>query len=269
MASIPATFATSELHNPANSLLITRKKVPRFVGTYEIGDWGYDERMKLLSQQRHKREPGFIAARVIFFLTLSLAGVAGAAEIHRWYDSDGKAHFSDVKPLDVETTLVELEPAWTSQANASQAPMIERASRSGGRIDPAGTHEMSLAELIGPCTQARQQFAVLHEQMPVYRTEAGSYRSDWQGDTYRGTRSYLADTDRPATLTAARNRVLEFCSDPDDVRAEVLAYNEWVEAETCQVAMVRLEALEKSGSRVNRSDIEKQRSVIDEQCNRS
>ena len=260
-------FVTSELHISANSLLITRKKVLRYVGTWEIDDWGYDDVMKISSLPRHYREPAFIAASVIICLTLGLSGAAAAEEVHRWYDSDGKAHFSDVKPLDIETTLVEIEPPSTSQGN--EAPMIERASGSGGRTDPAGTHDIPLSELIGPCTQARQQFAVLHEQIPVYRIEDGSYRPDWQGDTYRGTRSYPADEDRPTALTAARNRVLEFCSDPKDVKAELLAYNEWVEAEFCQVAMVRLAALEKSGSRASESEIDKQRSVVKEQCNRS
>jgi len=222
--------------------------------------------MKISSLQQCNREPRFIATRVVFCLTLGLAGAAGAAEVHRWYDSDGKANFSDVKPLDIETTLVEIETVSTSQAN-TQGPMIERASGSGSRSDPAGSHEIPLSELIGRCTQSRRQFAVLHEQMPVYRVEDGSYRPDWQGDTYRGTRSYLADEDRPAALTAARNRVLEFCSDPKDVKAELLAYNEWVEAEFCQVATVRLETLEKSGSRASKSEIEKQRSVVKEQCN--
>ncbi len=225
--------------------------------------------MRKLSLQRHGREPGFNGVQVIFCLTLCLAGSAGATEVHRWYDSDGKAHFSDVKPLDIETTLVKIQPPSSSQADTSQTPMIERASGSSGRVDPAGSHDIPLSELIGPCTQARQQFAVLHEQMPVYRIEDGSYRPDWHGDTFRGTRSYLAKEERPAALSAARNRVLEYCSDPKDVKAELLAYNEWVEAEFCQVAMVRLEALEKSGSRASDSELEQQRSVVKEQCNPS
>jgi hypothetical protein len=219
--------------------------------------------------QRHNSEPAFIAASLIFCLTLGLAGAVAAEEVHRWYDSDGKAHFSDVKPLDIETTLVEIEPTSTFHDDETPAPMIERATGSDGGADAAGTVDMPLSDLIGPCTKARQQFAVLHEQMPVYRTDDGSYRPDWRGDTYRGSRSYLADEDRPAALTAARNGVLEFCSNPKDVKAELLAYNEWVEAEFCKVARVRLVALEKSGSRASQSDIQKQRSVVEEQCSPS
>lgn len=196
--------------------------------------------------------------------TVSLSAVSWATEVHRWYDTEGRVHYSDTKPLDVDTILVTIDLPNDFSAGAT---LIERADP-GSQDDPLiASEEMLIAELIGPCTQARQQFTVLHEQMPVYLTEDGIFRPDWAADTYRGKRAYLPDEDRGTAIRRARNRVLEHCSDPDDVRAEVLAYNEWVEAEFCKVATVRLAAIEQPDSRTSESEISRQRALVEAQCN--
>ena len=199
---------------------------------------------------------------------LSVAGVSTAAEVHRWYDSEGRVHFSDTKPLDVDTVVLTIDAPTDSSSSTAQSPFasIERAAPNVQDEQTPGAQEMQISELIGPCTQARQQFAVLHEEMPIYRTAEGLLRPDWFGDTYRGKRDYLADEDLDAAIGPARNRVLEHCSDPDDVEAEILAYNEWIEAEFCSVATVRLAAMERPCSRTSASEISRQRAVVEEQC---
>lgn len=44
------------------------------------------------------------------------------------------------------------------------------------------------AQAADPCEQARIDWAVLNEGMPVYCTEDGAYRPNWHGDAYAGKR---------------------------------------------------------------------------------
>lgn len=53
------------------------------------------------------------------------------------------------------------------------------------------------------CIQARIDWRILNEEMPVYVTEGGGYRPAWDGDTYKGKRHYIPDKNREALILEA------------------------------------------------------------------
>ena len=147
---------------------------------------------------------------------------AEATALYRWIDSDGQVQYTDFEPDGVPSQRIE-----TALENGdSEAPVLEV----GEQWQPDAFHDQDgqilPIEHIGPCADARQQLAVLHTGLPIYSSADDGYRAAWRGDRYRGERDYLSDEERQTAMVAARNAVLEACSDADAFAAEVQAFKQ-------------------------------------------
>lgn len=85
-------------------------------------------------------------------VALVSAGAAGAAEpIYKWYDSDGKPHFSDRPPAEVPAETVKL------RINTYSSPKVRTLDRSDAAADGAQV-VMYSAAWCGVCKKARAYF---------------------------------------------------------------------------------------------------------------
>ncbi len=148
-----------------------------------------------------------------------------ARAYYRWIDAGGRIQYTDFEPVGVPSELIPLTPE-----EDDDAPLL--VSADGSReSDPFHDQDQQILpiEHIGPCAEARRRLTVLHSALPVYRDGAGGYRTAWRGDSYRGDRDYLDAESRTSAISAARNAVLEHCSDPEAFAREEAAFREEVE----------------------------------------
>ena len=165
-------------------------------------------------------------------------------------------------------------PTFTGTARAGSLVTISAGAADLGTTpaDDGGiwsfTAGSALASPADACDQARIDWGILTEEMPVYTTDAGEYRPDWDGDTYQGERSYIPDARRKGLVEEALERVARNCDEPDNRKALYDAYNAWVQDEYCKVATVKYEAAADRNSRTPRSDLARIRADMAEQCRR-
>lgn len=140
---------------------------------------------------------------------------------YRWIDQAGRVHYTDFEPVGVPAQRIPLTPP-----AEEDAPVIAGAT-ADRQPDPFHDQDAQILpiEHIGPCADARQQLAVLHAAVPVYRDDQGQYRAAWRGDGYRGKRDWLDADDRTAAIGRARGAVLRQCSDPAAFEREVEAFD--------------------------------------------
>jgi hypothetical protein len=144
-----------------------------------------------------------------------------AQAYYRWIDSGGRIQYTDFEPIGVPSELIPLTPP------DDDAPVLTGADV-GRESDPFHDQDQQILpiEHIGPCAEARRQLAILHAALPVYLDEGGAYRTAWRGDSYRGSREYLDAENRTRAIKAARNAVLENCSDPEAFAREEAAFQD-------------------------------------------
>jgi len=118
------------------------------------------------------------------------------------------------------------------------------------------------------CEQARIDWAILNEGMPVYYTEDGSYRPNWHGDAYAGKRRYIDDDKRPALITEAEDRVFRYCDNPEDMNKLARTYDDWIQGELCEASRILLAAAEQGNSRTSRDEVEARRAAVRKDCKR-
>lgn len=149
-----------------------------------------------------------------------------ARAYYRWIDAAGRIQYTDFEPIGVPSELIPLTPPEADD----DAPML--ISADGGRpSDPFHDQDQQILpiEHIGPCAEARRRLTVLHSALPVYQDTSGGYHTAWRGDSYRGSRNYLDAESRTRAISAARNAVLEHCSDPEAFAREEAAFREEVD----------------------------------------
>ncbi len=151
------------------------------------------------------------------------AGAGNSGSYWRWIDAAGRIQYTDFEPVGVPAQEVPLTPP----EDSSDAPALSSAQEDW-QPDPFHDQDQQILpiEHIGPCADARQQLAVLHTALPVYRDVEGDYRAAWRGDDYRGDRVYLEAESRTAAISAAQAQVLAHCSDPAAFEAEVDAFRD-------------------------------------------
>ena len=136
--------------------------------------------------------------------TAAQAPEGPATAYYRWIDDEGRVQYTDFEPVGIPSQLIPL-----AAASEDDAPAISRAD--GDRPpDPFHDQDQQILpiEHIGPCADARARLAVLHADVPVYRTETGQYRAAWRGDTYRGERTWLDAEERCGDSLVALRRVV-------------------------------------------------------------
>jgi hypothetical protein len=217
--------------------------------------------------------------RDIFLISLfTLLGASTFADIYKWVDEDGKIHFGDIPPQDVESERMQVQPMvfpvhpegelrrrrLLEQAEKDAARRIE-AGRAKAAAERAELEERSAKEQ--RCREARKQLAVLQEKLPIYRDEEGKLRAKWLRDTYRGERQYLDDAMRTSEIERARRKIATVCQYPDDAEEQDHARKQWIRSEFCAAARAELEALEQPGARASRQTVEEKRQTVKRFCN--
>ena len=144
---------------------------------------------------------------------------------YRWIDQQGRVQYTDFEPIGVPSQRVEVDPETAAVAAGESGPVLQSAEAEW-QPDPFHDQDQQILpiEHIGPCADARQQLAVLHAELSVYRDANDQYRTAWRGDSYRGTRIFLTDEERQAAIAATRAAVLTHCSDPEAFENEVEAF---------------------------------------------
>ncbi|MEM8767947.1 MAG: hypothetical protein AAGE43_10910 [Pseudomonadota bacterium] len=150
-------------------------------------------------------------------------GAENSGSYWRWIDAGGRIQYTDFEPVGVPAQEVPLTPP----EEDGDTPALSSA-QDEWQPDPFHDQDQQILpiEHIGPCADARQQLAVLHTALPVYRDAAGDFRAAWRGDNYRGERFYLEAESRTTAIGAAQAQVLEHCSDPAAFEAEVDAFRD-------------------------------------------
>lgn len=152
---------------------------------------------------------GRTVAAACLALAAFAAGVAGAQAMYKWVDEKGTTHFSEHPPPDGKKAA-RVEPKVTPPSSPAAAPpkndsqswraqeaefrkrQVER-----GQRDQAEQRER--AERGQQCSEARRRLASLLNSSRIYR------------DHEDGTRTYLNEAQRDATVAEQRARVKEHC----------------------------------------------------------
>ena len=212
---------------------------------------------------------------VLLWLLVAYSAAGHSAEVYKWVDKDGNAHYSDSPPSDVITEEIEPPPDPTKdnirRTQARTDLLIEQQRASADlsaqehqekRLQKAESQVTAIEERV--CLDARMQLEVLKEQNPVYSDDQGKWRTSWQHDTYKGERIYLDDADRPTALTRARKNVEAHCV--VDPQAQDFARTRWIFSELCAAAKADLEFLERPDSHDPKTVVEKQRRIVQTYC---
>lgn len=146
---------------------------------------------------------------IIPLLLLCYADGSGA-QIYKWVDANGTAHFSDSPPPGDSAEEVELDGQPSEQA-VQEAQEAQARRLQYQRADSEARHEEEArrqeiqdlerqeAELQSECANARQQLAVLEMQLPVYR------------ENDAGERVYLEDDDRASEQAQLTGQIAQHC----------------------------------------------------------
>lgn len=158
-------------------------------------------------------------ARVGGVLLVLATVVFTAGAIYKWVDKEGKVHYSDTPPPDVETQLVRPDAGPTLEqrtqaeqraralADAQQA-LAGRAATHAAQEDTSEPLVMDPSLTVRRCADAMVQRETLDLQMPVYRRGGP------------GEFEYLADADRPAEKQKLDEAIRAYCGeDPAEASA--------------------------------------------------
>ncbi len=153
--------------------------------------------------------PDLAIGRALAAACVALAAFsAGAQTMYKWVDEKGTTHFSQDPPPDGKAAS-KVEPKVTPPSSGAVAPkgntetwraqdaefrkrQIER-----GQREQAESREK--AERAQNCSQARRRLGALERASRIYR------------ENDDGTRTYLEESQREATIAEARGMVKEHC----------------------------------------------------------
>ena len=213
-------------------------------------------------------------AALLVILAHALLSTPASAQIYRWVDANGKVHFSDTKPAGEASQKVDINapPVGDPQDEGElrRLKLLERAEedwqmrRETENEQAAAAVQQETTTLA--CKQARIDYGVLHEQMPVYRTVDNRLRPDWMFDHYTGLKQYIADADRPAEKQAALNRMAQHCAKPGDQAAFTATYDAWVDQEYCHLMNVELATARQPKKRTPKDKIDAMAAEYAAQC---
>ena len=200
-----------------------------------------------------------------------LLAQAAAAEVYRWVDAEGNVHFSDKKPVGQTAEEVEIQTrqpaAEPDEGELRRLALVREAEarfRETVRLSPPPGN--TSVDSASACADARRSYGVLQEPMPVYQADDGTYRPQWQSDTYQGGRRYVADEDREQVKAEVWEDVAAYCDRPDDLDALDAAYDAWFAREHCEISRQRLEKAEREEDRTPDGVIERLRAEYRSAC---
>jgi hypothetical protein len=191
--------------------------------------------------------------RIAAFIVLLLAGglLAADSEVYKWVDEEGNVHYSDTPPENVESEEVHIDVA-PAAGDGPTERLLKRAEQSRARLaeereERAAAMEAEKSQHAADsqrCTYARQQMISLQQELPVYRDEAGKFRTLSQYDVYEGRREYLDDRQRAAEILRVQQDIEQYCEHPGDRGEQFVAAWDRRMSKRCEAARARLEAAE-------------------------
>lgn len=212
---------------------------------------------------------------VCLVLCLTLGAATASAEIYRWVDKDGKVHYSDTKPEDQASEIIQPDiPAPSQVPDEGEQRRLDLVREMQERAVVDARQQARQVEATprrqtgdpGRCLDARIQISILHEQVPVYWTEDGQLRGHWSNDYYRGKRDYIADKDREQVKDRVWNDLYRYCPDPDNRDALDEAYIAWLDSEWCQIHTIALEEAARPSARSSKSHLRTLRDKVAAFC---
>jgi len=212
----------------------------------------------------------------LIFLLNSLMMTA-AADVYKWTGEDGRVHYSDRQPQDIECEQIEIEHRDLDKCAAeiaeSRRRLEEAEKQADHRIEER--RKKSAAEQASrdarvskqqQCLDARKQLAVLQTQIPVYRDTEGRIRAAWMYDTYKGEREYLDDAVRAAEINSTKKLITANCHNPDDREAQVQARKQWIRSERCAASRSQLQAMRRPQAKSTDQAIQDKQREVDLYC---
>ncbi|NKC01367.1 MAG: DUF4124 domain-containing protein [Pseudomonadales bacterium] len=203
-------------------------------------------------------------------LALFAYGATTSAEIYRWVDEDGKVHFTDQKPAAGNAESVELEIPDVGEPDEGELrrrELLKNAEedfandRRRAEERAADEHQRRVERPTGyaanrMCDEARIRYGVLHETMPIYWTTDDELRPAWSNDTYQGSRTYVADAERPNLIETVQENMNRNCANPGDMRLQQMTYAYWEHSNWCAAFKVKISTAHLARSKTPRSTIE-------------
>lgn len=170
----------------------------------------------------------------LFFSLFLITGVTHA-EVYKWVDEHGQIHYGDRPPTGVIADHIDdqpsISPDRTEEGKLRLQRLLEQADKETERRhekrrvvrEKRDRDREVLAIQEKRCLEARIQFDMLKEQMPVYWDAERNLRVSWDRDVYQGPREYLDDETRALEVSRVQKEILQHCRRPDDPAAQIQA----------------------------------------------
>ena len=214
--------------------------------------------------------------QILLVLLFGSLPITASANAYKWVDEDGRVHYSDSQPQDIECEKIEIE----QKHNANCADAAERKRRLDEaekqadlrieerqkRLAAEQASREARLDKQRQCFDARKQLVVLQTQMPVYRDTDGQIRAAWKYDTYQGEREYFDAAARAAEVANTKKLIETICQRPDDATARANARKQWIRSERCAAARSELEAVQRPQAKSSDQAIEDRRREVDKYC---
>mgnify|MGYP001822034861 CR=1 FL=1 len=213
----------------------------------------------------------------IYFLILPLLFPAVAlSDAYKWYDEEGRIHYGDTPPKNVECEEIEIKQRNSadcddrdSYAQRREKALIEAERRIEQRKQlqaEKAARDKSHRLIRKQCSESREQLEILKTRMPVYRDDKGKYRAAWRHDAYHGERTYLDDEERRREIQRTRKMIDEYCRYPEDETEQKKARQRWQLSERCIFAKQEYERIQRPEMRATDQTIEKKRRAVELFC---
>ena len=144
--------------------------------------------------------------QAFFLVALCFFTVTVHAAMYRWVDKEGKTHFSDQPPTDVESKSVNSKPASGTGSPAAVKSYQEKDQEfKKRRIEEQEAEKKQKVELSNTqakqknCSDAKSRLALLQAGGRIAKTNE------------KGEREFLNDKDRESGIREAERSVSEWC----------------------------------------------------------
>jgi hypothetical protein len=214
--------------------------------------------------------------KILFLILPLLFPVVAISDAYKWYDEEGRVHYSDTPPQNIECEEIEIKQDDRADcddkdnyAQRREKALIEaerRIEQRRKRIAEKAARDESHRSIRAQCLESREQLEVLKMRMPVYRDDKGKFRAAWRHDAYRGERSYLDEEERMHEIQYARKMIDNYCQFPEDKAEQAKARQRWQWSERCTFAKQEYEQIQRPEIRATDQAIEKKRRAVELFC---
>lgn len=214
--------------------------------------------------------------KILFLILPLLFPSAALSEAYKWYDEEGRVHYGDTPPQNIECEEIEIKQDdradcddKDSYAQRREKALMEAERRIEQRKQQQAektARNKSRRLIRKQCTESREQLEVLKTRMPVYRDDNGKYRAAWRYDAYRGERRYLDEEERRREIQRTRKMIDQYCRYPEDEAEQAKARQRWQWSERCILAKQEYERIQRPEMRATDQAIEKKRRAVEIFC---